>query len=52
MEKMAYEIDDKGKDFNFEVSGLNIPDYDENKPKKETIERQIKGNSTNGNEPS
>jgi len=52
MEKMAYEIDDKGKDFNFEVSGLNIPDYDENKPKKETIERQIKGSSTNGNDPS
>ena len=51
MEKMAYEIDDEGKDFNFEVSGLNIPDYDENKPKKETIEKQIKGSSTNGNDP-
>lgn len=50
MDKIAYEIDDEGKDFNFEVGGLMIPDYDEVKPKKETIEKQIKGSSTNGND--
>jgi hypothetical protein len=49
MDKKAYEIDEEGIDYNMEVSGLNIPDYDEVKPKKETIENQIKGSSTNGN---
>jgi hypothetical protein len=52
MDKKAYEIDQEGKDFNYEVGGLNIPDYDEIKPKKETIEKQIKGSSTNGNDQS
>jgi len=52
MGKMAYEIDEKGIDYNFGISGLNIPDYDENKPPKEMIEKQIKGSSTNGNDPS
>ena len=49
MDKMAYEIDDEGIDFNVEVAGQNIPDYDGKPPKKETIEKQIKGSSTNGN---
>jgi hypothetical protein len=49
MDKKAYEIDEEGIDYNMEVSGLNIPDYDEIKPKKETIEKQIKGSSENGN---
>jgi len=49
MDKKAYEIDQEGIDYNMEVSGLNIPDYDEVKPSKETIENQIKGSSTNGN---
>jgi len=49
MDKMAYEIDDEGTDFNVEVAGQNIPDYDGKPPKKETIEKQIKGSSTNGN---
>jgi len=49
MDKKAYEIDEEGIDYNMEVSGLNIPDYDEVKPKKEYIENQIKGSSTNGN---
>lgn len=49
MDKMAYEIDDEGIDFNYEVGGLNIPDYDGKGPKKEFIEKQIKGSSTNGN---
>jgi hypothetical protein len=49
MDKKAYEIDDEGIDYNMEIGGLNIPDYDEIKPKKETIEKQIKGSSTNGN---
>jgi hypothetical protein len=49
MDKKAYEIDQEGIDYNIEVSGLNIPDYDEIKPKKETIEKQIKGSSENGN---
>jgi hypothetical protein len=52
MDKKAYEIDQEGKDFNYEVGGLNIPDYDEVKPEKETIEKQIKGSSTNGNDQS
>jgi hypothetical protein len=42
MDKMAYEIDDEGTDFNVEVAGQNIPDYDGKPPKKETIEKQIK----------
>ena len=37
MDKKAYEIDQEGTDYNYEVAGLNIPDYDESKPKKETI---------------
>ena len=49
MDKKAYEIDQEGIDYNMEVSGLNIPDYDEVKPKKDYIENQIKGSSTNGN---
>jgi len=49
MDKKAYEIDEEGIDYNMEVSGLNIPDYDDVKPKKEYIENQIKGSSTNGN---
>ena len=52
MDKKAYEIDQEGTDYNYEVAGLNIPDYDESKPKKETIEKQIKGSSTNGNDQS
>ena len=49
MDKKAYEIDQEGIDYNMEVGGLNIPDYDGKPPKKETIEKQIKGSSTNGN---
>ena len=49
MDKMAYEIDDEGTDFNMEIAGQNIPDYDGKPPKKEFIEKQIKGSSTNGN---
>jgi hypothetical protein len=49
MDKMAYEIDDEGIDFNVEIAGQNIPDYDGKPPKKEFIEKQIKGSSTNGN---
>ena len=50
MDKMAYEIDDEGTDFNRQVGGLNIPDYDNGgHPKKKTIEKQIKGSSDNGN---
>ena len=49
MDKMAYEIDDEGTDFNYEVAGQMIPDYDGKPPKKETIEKQIKGSSSNGN---
>ena len=52
MDKKAYKIDQEGTDYNYEVAGLNIPDYDESKPKKETIEKQIKGSSTNGNDQS
>ena len=52
MDKKAYEIDQEGTDFNYEVAGLNIPDYDGKGPKKETIEKQIKGSSTNGNDQS
>jgi hypothetical protein len=52
MDKKAYEIDEEGKDFNYEVAGLNIPDYDGKGPDKETIENQIKGSSTNGNDQS
>lgn len=52
MDKKAYEIDQEGTDYNYEVGGLNIPDYDQIKPKKETIEKQIKGSSTNGNDQS
>jgi hypothetical protein len=52
MDKKAYEIDQEGIDYNYEVGGLNIPDYDQIKPKKETIEKQIKGSSTNGNDQS
>jgi hypothetical protein len=52
MDKMAYEIDDEGIDFNYEVAGQNIPDYDGKPPKKEFIEKQIKGSSTNGNDQS
>jgi len=52
MAKKAYEIDEEGTDFNREVGGLNIPDYDNGgHPKKETIEKQIKGSSDNGNNP-
>ena len=49
MEKKAYEIDEEGTDFNVEIAGQNIPDYDGKPPKKEFIEKQIKGSSTNGN---
>ena len=49
MEKKAYEIDDEGTDFNVEIAGQNIPDYDGKPPEKEFIEKQIKGSSTNGN---
>ena len=49
MDKMAYEIDEEGIDFNMEVSGQMIPDYDGKPPKKEFIEKQIKGSSDNGN---
>ena len=49
MDKKAYEIDEEGIDYNMEVAGLNIPDYDGKPPKKEYIENQIKGSSTNGN---
>jgi len=49
MDKKAYEIDQEGIDYNMDVSGLNIPDYDGKPPKKETIEKQIKGSSNNGN---
>lgn len=49
MDKKAYEIDEEGTDFNMEIGGLNIPDYDGKPPKKEYIENQIKGSSTNGN---
>ena len=49
MDKMAYEIDEEGTDFNMEIAGQNIPDYDGKPPKKEFIEKQIKGSSTNGN---
>lgn len=49
MDKKAYEIDQEGIDYNMDVSGLNIPDYDGKPPKKDTIEKQIKGSSTNGN---
>jgi hypothetical protein len=52
MDKKAYEIDEEGTDFNYEVAGLNIPDYDGKGPKKETIEKQIKGSSSNGNDQS
>lgn len=52
MDKKAYEIDEEGTDFNYEVAGLNIPDYDGKGPKKEFIEKQIKGSSTNGNDQS
>jgi hypothetical protein len=52
MDKKAYEIDQEGIDYNMDVSGLNIPDYDGKPPKKETIEKQIKGSSTNGNDQS
>lgn len=52
MDKKAYEIDQEGTDYNYEVGGLNIPDYDQIKPNKETIEKQIKGSSTNGNDQS
>jgi len=52
MDKKAYEIDEEGTDFNYEVAGLNIPDYDGKGPKKETTEKQIKGSSTNGNDQS
>jgi hypothetical protein len=50
MDKKAYEIDQEGTDFNVEISGQMIPDYDGKPPKKETIEKQIKGSSTNGND--
>jgi hypothetical protein len=49
MDKKAYEIGEEGIDYNIETGGINIPDYDEVKPKKETIEKQIKGSSENGN---
>jgi len=49
MDKKAYEIDEEGTDFNMEIGGQNIPDYDGKPPKKETIEKQIKGSSDNGN---
>ena len=49
MDKMAYEIDEEGIDFNVEVSGQMIPDYDGKPPKKKFIEKQIKGSSDNGN---
>lgn len=49
MEKKAYEIDEEGTDFNVEIAGQNIPDYDGKPPEKEFIEKQIKGSSTNGN---
>jgi len=49
MDKKAYEIDQEGTDYNIEIGGQNIPDYDEIKPKKDTIEKQIKGSSSNGN---
>jgi len=52
MDKVAYEIDEEGTDFNREVGGLNIPDYDLGAhPDKKTIEKQIKGSSDNGNNP-
>lgn len=52
MDKVAYEIDEEGTDFNREVGGLNIPDYDlGGHPDKKTIEKQIKGSSDNGNNP-
>jgi len=52
MDKIAYEIDEEGTDFNVEIAGQNIPDYDGKPPKKEFIEKQIKGSSTNGNDQS
>jgi hypothetical protein len=51
MDKVAYEIDEEGTDYNMEIGGLNIPDYDGKPPKKEKIEKQIKGSSDNGNNP-
>ena len=52
MDKKAYEIDEEGTDFNYQLAGPNIPDYDAGgHPNKETIENQIKGSSNNGNNP-
>ena len=50
MDKKAYEIDEEGTDFNMQLSGQQIPDYDNgSQPDRETIEKQIKGSSSNGN---
>jgi hypothetical protein len=52
MDKKAYEIDDEGTDFNMQIGGQLIPDYDNGShPDKKTIEKQIKGSATNGNDP-
>ena len=47
MDKKAYEIDEEGIDYNMEVAGLNIPDYDGKPPKKEYIENIGKTMSLN-----
>jgi len=52
MDKKAYEIDEEGTDFNMQIGGQLIPDYDNGShPDKKTIEKQIKGSATNGNDP-
>lgn len=52
MDKKAYEIDEEGTDFNMNIGGQMIPDYDlGSHPNKKTIEKQIKGSSDNGNNP-
>ena len=49
MDKKAFEISDEGQDFDYEIAGLQIPDYDEVQPNEEWVSDNLKGSSKTGN---
>jgi hypothetical protein len=49
MEKKAFEISEDGQDFDYEIAGLQIPDYDEIHPNEEWVSDNLKGSSKTGN---